>query len=563
MREPEIPRELCVPEAAGRCRQCDDLEQVFRTNLFGVLVIEPDGRFAYVNDAAVDLLQCSRELFVNSRYHDQNWDIADINGHSVPCEDQPFAKVMATGQPVRGAEYAIALADGPRRYLRVNAAPIRGPNDAIERVVIALEDISESFHARRHLEQVYEWFRLAQEATRFGLWQWDVDRDRGQWDVVSWQLLGHDGDQASTVLTYEDWLQLIHPDDREAASHEFRVQLQSGDSLSQELRYRRADGRWQWIQHRGKVVSRTPEGQPLMIAGTHTDVQQLKEAEERLRQIAESIEEVVWLRTSDALLYVNRAYERIWGRSRELLYADPSGYLEGVHPDDRRRVETAFARAQQTPVAFDETYRIVRPDGTIRWVRARSYPVDHEQGRTVGTIVDITDAKKAQDILERRATIDPLTGLWNRSQFDIKFRDALDRCRRYHSPASLILLDIDHFKRVNDTFGHDVGDAVLREIARRLGAILRSPDALARWGGEEFVALLPETNIEHAAGIAQRLRECVCSRDVETVGRITASLGVTALRPDDPTTRAVLRRADSALYRAKAAGRNQVVTIYA
>jgi diguanylate cyclase (GGDEF)-like protein len=160
--------------------------------------------------------------------------------------------------------------------------------------------------------------------------------------------------------------------------------------------------------------------------------------------------------------------------------------------------------------------------------------------------------------LERLARIDPLTGAGNRRDFEEKLSAALARIRRYGEEAAVIMLDLDRFKAVNDNFGHERGDAVLVETARRLTAALRSTDSLSRWGGEEFVVLAPRTEAG-AVELAERLRTALASIPFEEAGTVTASLGVTLLGTGDGPDSAVAR-ADRALYRAKAAGRNRIET---
>lgn len=159
------------------------------------------------------------------------------------------------------------------------------------------------------------------------------------------------------------------------------------------------------------------------------------------------------------------------------------------------------------------------------------------------------------------ATTDALTGALNRrAMFDLLQRE-IDRDRRYDHALSLIVFDIDHFKLVNDLHGHAAGDAVLRRVVQLTTAVIRSSDSLARYGGEEFVVIATETGEEHAAALAERIRLELRSHDLPANGstlRLTASFGVTALRPEDEDAEQVLRRADHALYAAKAAGRDRV-----
>ncbi|XGA79843.1 diguanylate cyclase [Halomonas sp. CH40] len=176
----------------------------------------------------------------------------------------------------------------------------------------------------------------------------------------------------------------------------------------------------------------------------------------------------------------------------------------------------------------------------------------------LGIGLDITRQKQLEASLEREATTDSLTGLYNRQRFDVEMERALARYARYVSETALVMIDVDHFKRVNDIYGHDIGDQVLVDLSARLARQIREADFLARWGGEEIVVLLPETNLTETVGMAERLRCCIADEPFPEVGSITISLGVTNFqRGDTPNT--LLKRADRALYEAKETGRNRVL----
>ncbi|MDR7414915.1 MAG: GGDEF domain-containing protein [Armatimonadota bacterium] len=172
--------------------------------------------------------------------------------------------------------------------------------------------------------------------------------------------------------------------------------------------------------------------------------------------------------------------------------------------------------------------------------------------------LQILSLVKGQLVAERvRANTDPLTGLLNRRGIFIAFDVEAERHRRYGHPLSVVLFDVDHFKRINDRYGHGAGDRVLVSVARTVQGAIRPSDSLARWGGEEFLLLLPETPLRGALELAERLRREIASLVTE-FGPVSASFGVAAFRPTD-NLGTLVRRADAALYRAKEAGRNKVV----
>ena len=169
------------------------------------------------------------------------------------------------------------------------------------------------------------------------------------------------------------------------------------------------------------------------------------------------------------------------------------------------------------------------------------------------------ELQSANQALEMQARCDPLTGLLNRRGLGGQFDFAIALARRSGRPLSLLTVDVDHFKRVNDTHGHGVGDQVLQGLARTLQQRLRRSDVAARIGGEEFVALLPDTGLEEAQAAADALRLAVAAQEHPQVGHITISLGVSALRAgDEDSASALMQRADAALYQAKGEGRNRV-----
>ncbi len=176
------------------------------------------------------------------------------------------------------------------------------------------------------------------------------------------------------------------------------------------------------------------------------------------------------------------------------------------------------------------------------------------------TFIDISERKRLDDKLKRLATTDVLTGAYNRIGFDEIIEREMESAKRYRKPLSVILFDIDHFKRVNDTFGHHTGDAVLRQLAKIVRNTVRKVDYFIRWGGEEFLIVSEETDGGQARIMAERLRKRVEEHVFGEAGRITISCGVAEFGGED-TENTLLKRADDALYRAKRQGRNRVVYV--
>ncbi|SJZ33839.1 PAS domain S-box-containing protein/diguanylate cyclase (GGDEF) domain-containing protein [Trichlorobacter thiogenes] len=176
------------------------------------------------------------------------------------------------------------------------------------------------------------------------------------------------------------------------------------------------------------------------------------------------------------------------------------------------------------------------------------------------SVQDVTDFVMYEHKLIQMAKIDGLTGIYNRRYLDSRLTEEIERSRRHGNPLSILLLDIDHFKKINDTHGHLCGDYALRKISELLQELVRTSDILGRYGGEEFLCILPETSHEQAVVLAERCREQIATKPLaceDHQARITISIGVTGQHRDD-TLDSIKKRADDALYQAKREGRNRV-----
>ncbi|MEH6564605.1 MAG: GGDEF domain-containing protein [Halopseudomonas sp.] len=176
---------------------------------------------------------------------------------------------------------------------------------------------------------------------------------------------------------------------------------------------------------------------------------------------------------------------------------------------------------------------------------------------------EIKRREALEEELKRQATTDPLTGLFNRRQYEMLFHRERERCTRQHKHISLAVADLDHFKRINDQFGHDIGDLALRHAADLFSCLLRQSDVVGRFGGEEFVLILPDTDLEQAVAVVSRLREELASRPLVTPQgsiQLTATFGVTQVEGSEDSIEMVIKRADKGLYEGKGAGRNRVMT---
>ncbi len=358
----------------------------------------------------------------------------------------------------------------------------------------------------------------------------------------------------------------VIPDWRDAPDDEvpFEATLRRGDGtdLPVEVRKQRLDGGAPHhdVAPDGVTVVSVRDARAL-IAGREAEAA-LTETETRYRSLVEQIPAIVYADDGEVTTYVSPQIERILGVTPEAYMADPSMWLHMVHPDDRATVERqseAFLAGAGGDIA---DYRMVRPDGRVVWVRDRAYAFRDEQGRLQwehGVLFDVTELKDAQARIVHMAYHDGLTGLANRELFEETLGLAVERAKRDHTAVSVLYLDLDNFKLVNDSLGHHAGDLLLTRLAERLRTCTRETDLVARQGGDEFLMLLADLDVDAAdeaiQRVARRVHEALDDPfdlyGVEFHGR--GSMGISVFPRDAHDSVSLLQNADIAMYRAKRA----------
>lgn len=373
---------------------------------------------------------------------------------------------------------------------------------------------------------------------------------------------------------------IVHPDDAAlfAAHRHAACEDKQGGEL--ELRIMHKNGEIRWISHRCRPVSGY-NGECLGTRGANTDITERKEKETALQRSRDEIDKL--LQRNQLLL--NAAGEGIYGvdHAGKIIFINPVALtMLGLTEEEAmgRNAHALFHYHGPDGSAYPEAecplyltlqdaarreleQSFIRKSGDIFPVHLVVTPM-MDDARQVGAEVlfqDITLRKVMEAELTHLATIDSLTGVSNRRHFMAQMETEFARIQRFHEPAALLMLDLDHFKRINDSQGHAVGDAVLAALGATLLETLRKTDLVGRVGGEEFALLLPGTEAVEARQFAERLRERVAGVEVEAGGgrlAVTVSIGIASLKRDDASADAALARADDALYHAKENGRNRV-----
>lgn len=291
----------------------------------------------------------------------------------------------------------------------------------------------------------------------------------------------------------------------------------------------------------------------------------VKNSETRLGIVLDSIPDIIWIKDlSGRYQYCNPMFEKVFGRKKsELLGKTDQELIDAQHA--LLLTEQDLQIFQSGSMMKSEGCIHSPTDGSEIWLETIKTAMIDLEGNVTGILNiarNISERKKFQEELKSLAQTDELTGLPNRRHFFEAAEKELDRIRRYGGECSLLLIDLDSFKCINDVFGHPVGDIVLREVSRHLASALRSTDTIGRIGGEEFALLLCDTDMRGAEHVAEKLRKDVASAGLATHSGIplplTISIGVATNNGNKETLSELLARADAALYSAKAAGKNTI-----
>lgn len=526
----------------------------------GLVVQNADGEIVAASEVAQQILGLSFDQMLGRTSQDPRWAAVDANGQFLEGAEAPAMVARRTRVAVRnrimGVHRPGSDAAGRHVWLYVDAVPIFSAGDPDPwAVVAAFRPVSDDLLQALELRESERLFRMiAEHSSDMVAWQL-VDETTFLWvSPASRTVLGIEPD--ALIGTYG--IDLVHPDDRAHLAESW--QTTSGTVTRFTMRMRHADGGYRWIETTAHVLP--PDGdRPQQMITAHRDVSDRVKAE-RARDAAVRMFElamshatigVAWRRGDGTLSRVNPALCRILGRDAEELIGHS---LKEFAAEASSAFEEDIAAVQAGALTHHESERqFRRQDGTVAWCLYTVIGLPDESGAITHFLVqlqDITEQKKAAAQLEHAALTDPLTGLPNRTVLEDRLTRALARARLTNTLVGVLFIDLDNFKRVNDTYGHDVGDQLLCEIGIRLTAGVRDTDTIVRLGGDEFVVVREHlTDRDQLDDLAERMNRSLAApyvignHTLEICASIGSAVGA------DLTAAQLLSRADEAMYRAK------------
>lgn len=413
----------------------------------------------------------------------------------------------------------------------------------------------------RDLEESQQNLELTVTASNTGLWDLNWLTKETAFSAVWKQQLGYQADEL--VNHYDTWVNLLHSEDRQSAIDVFKEFMEKSEvtKYENEFRLRHKDGSYRWIFARGeKIVA--PNGTVLRVVGSHTDITARKVEEDRFRSAVQA--------SPNAMIMVNAKGVIVLTNSQtESMFDYPDGGLVGLHLDHliprsaqsthQRNFENYMKNPSDRAMGQGRLLFARRRNGEEFRVEIGLTPITAQDGNYVlASVVDITSRIEAERRIEKLINYDLLTELPNRQLMMDRMQHAMTAAQRSGSRLALLYMNLDRFKHVNDTLGHNAGDALLIEIARRLSSIIKNTDTVARIAGDEFALVLEDVNEDEVARMAGKVLEVV-SKGFLYDGQevvLTPSIGIAMFPQDGVDGESLFLSADTAMNKVKEDGRN-------
>jgi diguanylate cyclase (GGDEF)-like protein/PAS domain S-box-containing protein/putative nucleotidyltransferase with HDIG domain len=424
--------------------------------------------------------------------------------------------------------------------------------------IIQFIDITEDKKKINETERELSIYKNAISGSNVGIWEWNVQTGEQTINERWAEIAGYKIDEL-TPISIETWRKLLHPKDLESANRRIAETFYKSEGhYVLYFRMKHKQGHWVWIESNGAVNSWTPDGKPLIVSGSHIDITKRKRAEDAVRdneRRLKSTQEIAhigsWeidLKTKE--IWASEEAFRIYGINRATTRLDLSLVQAMVKREYRNTLDEALANLISRNENYDLEFEIIN-GFSKREVAVRSKAIlqldEGEPVRVIGTIQDITEEKKRQEELKYLGYHDQLTGLYNRRFFN----DEIHKIDTYDNlPLTIIECDVDGLKMVNDAFGHYLGDALLQRIADILLAACKEKGIVSRYGGDEFIVILPKSCMEDGEIIIKEMKDVLSNEKIGAF-EVSASFGIATKYDSKEDIHLILKLAEDSMYNNK------------
>ncbi|WP_157572373.1 EAL domain-containing protein [Nevskia soli] len=548
----------------------------------GLVLQDSQSRILASNPAAARILGLAPDELNGRSLLDPHWQATHEDGSAWTAEDHPAMRTLRTGVAENGVIMGLRGTDGRLRWISVNTAPIPSGKAGKERAVItSFTDITEKRAAEQHARQLDQRFRMIVEnVADYAIFMLGVDGNIVSWNRGAMLIKGY---QAEEIIGRH--FSVFYPEEDQRAGKTAReLEIAGSTGRFEEEGWRLRKGGERFWAHVVINAVRDEQGRLIGFAKISRDLSERRRAEQQLARaniLREAILEaspfsIISTDSAGLITAVNPAAERmLWYKAVELVGKATPALIHDKEEIAARAAELSselgktietgfeiFAHKARFGVTEEHEWTYVRKDGSRFPVNLAVTALRDEHGVItgfVGIAYDITERKRREEYAQHVAHHDFLTGLPNRMLLQDRMQSAIQRARRERSKVAALMIDLDHFKRVNDSLGHHVGDQILKAIAERILACVRGTDTVARMGGDEFAVLLggvrDDADIERVAkNLVERISAPIRVGEHELF--VTPSIGISRYPEDGEDLQLLLMNADSAMYRAKAEGRH-------
>lgn len=527
-----------------------------------IFLADNQGRVLYANPAAERVFGYSAQEFRGQYLHDL------LHHHYPDGSPYPRAECPAHQAYLAGAGYEDMRAtyfrkDGSTVDVSVSHTPVRLDGNHLGQLTFA-RDVSRRAEEDKVLAENEMRVRTIVDSIPQPVWMLTPDRTISYVNARFRQVTG------LNLAPGDDYLSPLHPDDVERTHAICDEAVKNGTEYRIEHRARCADGIYRWFLTHA-MPCKDAEGRILAWYGSSTDIDDMRRTTDALRRSQETLRLAAQAARLGLWEFYVGSNELIWNETNRCMYGFPlegtityDMYINTIHPDERPAIAKVARKMMQPggPDHFDTVYRIIRrDDGALRWLRVNGQILPGTDGKSagyVGTTLDITDSKLAEQRIREASQRDLLTGLPNRALLFEYVDHVLAVAQRTNRNGALLFIDLDRFKPINDTHGHDVGDQVLKQVAKRLLECTRHEDIVGRLGGDEFVVVLPHPDETHGvATVARHLVERISEPYYvgELQLQLSPSIGISLYPRHGDNVDTLIKCADSAMYIAKKSGR--------